>query len=239
MKQLPLDFQWALLDRRHKGLASLIKTFLSNSQLEIEVVRANQIRVDVLATSFRDSRQFNNVMAFDREGNRIYQDCFAYNPDDFSLSLNQALFLGLFTFGGTIFSYVHSRKPEVRESVARNKNYNALKKDLSAANMQDIDTIVSGVKVYSSPFSVIRRNIGDMNRKLELVDTGKPYSYLVEDGEFLLRARAGLLGANAVTDFSEREYKVESGRSFNYDDQSVKTRRRNVKCSIGIPVFLH
>lgn len=100
--------------------------------------------------------------------------------------------------------------------------------EFARANLEELRVLVLPLGIYSESLEKVNQRMSTTFRK---VDTKTSLSYMVENGEFWLKAKAFSLGADAIVDFSEKEYNL----FLKYDSQGgIKTHMQKV--SIGVPV---
>ncbi|HIG94286.1 MAG TPA: hypothetical protein HA283_05350 [Nanoarchaeota archaeon] len=236
METIPLDFQWSLLERKvGNNSVTKIKKELDRSRfpIEIEAIGTEDNRVNLLRSGWYNGKRYHSIQIYNSDGSLKNEN--EFEVPDMSLadtSLGNAIFLGAVTFGMGFKDYLKNKKPEIQQRIKMTRDFERTKADLLKAIIEDAKKLAESVELYSESLEKVSTRIG---KNIMPIDTGKPQSYLIENGEMLLRTRAGLLGANAIVDFSEKKYTVFHDVShWYYGGGNVHTS--NEKCSIGIPV---
>lgn len=105
------------------------------------------------------------------------------------------LAIGFSVIGIGIPSLINELRPSVLKDGRETTKYIEDVENFQQANLMDLRKKVKDIKLYQGGFSEVSERL---RRKLEIVDTGKPETYISAENNFDLRVKAYGLGANAV-----------------------------------------
>jgi hypothetical protein len=138
--------------------------------------------------------------------------------------------------GGKITWGFPNKKPYWYDSdgKARVRQYHELQERLKKDNFEDLRLATLPIGIYPESLERVNEKMRVSFRK---VDTKTALSYIVENGEFWLKARAWVLGADAIVDFSEKEFDLYLGY-LRGNDGALRHTTETRKYSIGVPVTI-
>jgi hypothetical protein len=107
----------------------------------------------------------------------------------------------------------------------KNDLYSKVYSEIERTNFEEIRALTMPIGLYPDCLEDVNKS----GKRFRRVNTGTCHSYIIEESEFLLKAHAALLGADAIVDFLERNNRINVGTI-------LETVRYVPPYYIGVPV---
>jgi hypothetical protein len=235
--EIPEDIQFGLLERKvGSSVVNSIKNNLKEKFSELHVVREKNNQILCFGWGKHEPGDKNYLFLLnDSKDGKIIEEVYNSIKDRES---NMPLWAGipLYTFSIVGIPFLpHYIKDSISPSgqKKRNERYD-LREKLKQENDSEVRELIKPIEVYLESPKELSEKLG---KNVKVIEIGESEKFLDSPKLKFLKARAALLGANAIANYIEKSKEKTYGY-WDYDDQDWRSNSYKVSKHSGIPVII-